>query len=202
MPTELPTQAMKNKEDKEKKKAKLVSDIEDVMKELQASLEQDNIIFERIRAIDKTKAVVENLVDDIQFWTKKKMFQIESERGQTVEIVARLMARFRASFGEWSDMFDQEIDDLEPLISKEEHVRCLLDRLPKRQRNQMEARYSRPLEQVQALIARTASHKIFIKKIGDVIRKNESSTSEDVSSFKHSLPSQPSSSSSTLIMPT
>ncbi|XP_071692717.1 putative F-box/FBD/LRR-repeat protein At4g03220 [Rutidosis leptorrhynchoides] len=193
---ELPTEAMKNKE----AKAKLVADIEDVMKELQASLEQDNILTDRNQAIDKAKVVIENLVDDIKVWTNKKMLQIESERVEIEENMTRLRAQLRASMREMKKMSYKEMDYVIPLILNMRRVRSLLDRLPKRQRKQMEAHYSRQLEQAEALIARPAPYKILLEKFDDAFRKNGSSTSEDVSSSTHPLPSQTSCSST--IVPT
>ncbi|XP_071695681.1 F-box/FBD/LRR-repeat protein At5g22660-like [Rutidosis leptorrhynchoides] len=139
---ELPTEAMKEKE----LKANMVSDIEDVMKGLQLSLEQENILIERNEAMDKKKVVIENL-------------------------------------------------GLQSLILKKVKVGCLLDRLPKRQRKQIYARYSQQHEQVQALFDRQDSNYNFIRKIIDVFR---SLASEDVSSSTHPLPSQTSSASSTI----
>lgn len=192
---ELPTQAMIAKEVKEKKKAKLVADIENLMKELQASLEQHCRFIERKKAIKKTKVVIENLVDELQVRTKKNMMQIESKRDQIREIVARLVAQIRASMGELKNLFMLENYDVAALLSKKRQVKFLLDNLPKRQRKQMEARYSCQLEETEALIAYQDSHNSFLDKIIDALSTDRSSTNQDVSSSKHPLASQPLSSS-------
>ncbi|XP_071693533.1 putative FBD-associated F-box protein At5g22720 isoform X2 [Rutidosis leptorrhynchoides] len=175
---EQPTEAMKEKEVKEQIKA----DIEDLIKELEASLEQDSIVIEK-------KVVIENLVNDIQIWTKEKKTQLESERGGLIEV--RLMAQFWASLRDFMDMFRQAFNDVKPLISKSTQVRCLLCSLPKRHREQMEAQYIQ-LEQVlaleESLNSRHVSYTDFVTKI-----------IEDVSGTKHPLSQHTSSSSSTIV---
>ncbi|XP_071695679.1 uncharacterized protein [Rutidosis leptorrhynchoides] len=114
--SELPTQAMKNKEINDKKKAKMVADIKDLMKELEASLEQDTIIIERNQAIDQTKLVFENLLDDIKVWKKKKNLQNESERGEIEENMTRLVVQLWKSVVELTDMFTKANRDVDPLI--------------------------------------------------------------------------------------
>ncbi|XP_071696289.1 putative F-box/FBD/LRR-repeat protein At1g78760 [Rutidosis leptorrhynchoides] len=192
---ELPTQAMKNKEINDKKKAKMVADIKDLMKELEASLEQDTIIIERNQAIDQTKLVIENLLDDIKVLKKKKMLQNESERGETEENLTRLVVQLYKSVLELTDMLTLENKDVEPLISKTEQVRFLLDSLPKQKRKPLDARYSRHLQQAETLIAHKKSHNNFLHQIIDVFSKDKSSTSEDVSSGTQPPPLQTSSSS-------
>ncbi|XP_071695689.1 putative F-box/FBD/LRR-repeat protein At4g00315 [Rutidosis leptorrhynchoides] len=187
---ELPTQELKEKE--------LKANIEDLVKELEASLEQDNMITERNQAIGMTKVVVENLVDAIKVWTKKKTLQNESERGQIEEIVTRLEAQLWKSVVELTDMFTKANQDVVPLILKKGQVRCLLDRLPKKQRKQMEAHYSRQFKQAKALIAHQASNNNLLHMIIDAFRKDRSSTSEDVSTSESTSESSSESSSESI----
>ncbi|XP_071695683.1 putative F-box/FBD/LRR-repeat protein At1g78760 [Rutidosis leptorrhynchoides] len=180
---EQPTEAMKEKEVKEQIKA----DIEDLIKGLEASLEQDNIITEK-------KVVIVNLFNDIQIWTKEKKTQIESERSQIEEIVARL--------SDIVDMLMQLANDLIFLRSKAMQIRCLLCSLPKRHGGQMVAHYSSQLDQVvaqtNALRARQASRNDFLNKIVDAFDNYKVLISEVVSSTKH-LPTSQASSSSTIV---
>ncbi|XP_071695986.1 uncharacterized protein [Rutidosis leptorrhynchoides] len=177
---------MKEKEVKELIKA----DFEDLMKGLQASLEQDSIITEK-------NVVIENLLNDIQIWTKEKKTQFESsERSQIEEIVGRL--------SDIMDMLMQLANDLKSLVPKAMQIRCLLCSMPKRHGGQMVAHYSSQLDQVvaqtNALRARLASRNDFVNKIVDAVNNYKVSTSEVVSSTKHLLTSQASSSST--IVPT
>ncbi|XP_071693896.1 putative F-box/FBD/LRR-repeat protein At4g03220 [Rutidosis leptorrhynchoides] len=196
---ELPTEAMKEKEVREKIKA----DIEVVMKELQASLEQGNILTERNEAIDKKKVVIQNLMDDIQVQKKKKVMQVETDDrgGQIEEIVARLETQLTVSLGEIVDMFGEAVNDLELLHTKKEQVVCFMDRLPKRYRVQMESSYTLLLQQAVAqdgaLIARQASNNDFVKRIIGAYKNYKVITSENVPSSEHLMPSETS-----LIMPT
>ncbi|XP_071693602.1 putative F-box/FBD/LRR-repeat protein At4g03220 [Rutidosis leptorrhynchoides] len=184
---EQPTEAMKEKEVKEQIKA----DIEDLMKGLQASLEQDNLITEK-------KVVIENLLNDIQIWTMEKKTQIESsERSQIEEIVSRL--------SDIMDMLMQLANDLKSLVPKAKQIRCLLCSMPIRHGGQMVAHYSSLLDQVlaqtNALCARQASFKEFVNKIVDAFHNYEVLTSEVVSSTKNLLTSQASSSSTIVSTP-
>ncbi|XP_071696057.1 uncharacterized protein [Rutidosis leptorrhynchoides] len=187
---------MKEKEVKEQIKA----DFEDILKELQASLEHENILTEK-------KVAITNLLDDIQIWTKKKETQIESERGQIEEMVAKLLAQFWPILVDYINMFWQVDNDLKPLSLKIEQARCLLNSMPKRHWAQMIAHYSLQLVLIvvraKALAARMDSHREFIIVIVDFFYNDKVSTSEDVSSSKHHpLPSQTSSSSSSTNVPT
>ncbi|KAI3698446.1 hypothetical protein L2E82_41996 [Cichorium intybus] len=91
-----PTKAMKQKEARAQKKAKLAADIESDMKEFQALLEHGNLIVDQK---EKAKAAFENII---------------------------------------------------AIFSKNIRIRSLLEKLPKRERAEIEARFSRHLEEAKA----------------------------------------------------
>nr|GFD35553.1 hypothetical protein [Tanacetum cinerariifolium] len=65
---------MKAKEAREKKRAKLLADIESDMKELQALVEKENMLFvERKQALESRKAAFQNLFAELNLLTKSKM---------------------------------------------------------------------------------------------------------------------------------
>ncbi|XP_071717576.1 uncharacterized protein [Rutidosis leptorrhynchoides] len=204
---ELPTEAMKEKEVK--------VEIEDILKDLQASIEQENILNQK-------KVGIEKLLDDIlKIGTNKKDTQIESESkskskserggGQIEEeMVAKLLTQFSEKLVDYTDMFRKVDNDLKPLSLKIEQASCLLCSMPKQQ---MISRYFIQIVQIvakaKALTARIDSHKDFVNAIADTFVDSDnkvSSTSEQEhvpsTTHKHPLSSQTtSSSSSTRIVP-
>ncbi|KAL7610418.1 hypothetical protein Lser_V15G10538 [Lactuca serriola] len=147
LPEEPPTKAMKQKEARVKRKAKLAAEIESDMKDLQGSIEQGNMIVDQK---EKAKAAFDNIIS---------------------------------------------------ISSKKSQIRSLLEKLPKRDRVELEARFSLQLEEEEALRGRLLSEIVnseedrcaFEKLISDYL----SSYDQDVSDSKLPPGSQMPSSSST-----
>lgn len=174
---------MKAKEAREKKKAKQITDIASHMKELQASLENENtLLVERKQAKEKTKVALEDLMVDLLFLRKYGM-ESQSERAHIEVVVAGLKSQIMALFEEMQDLIKQVHDDIVVIHKKETWVRISLEKLPKRLRAEMEAHYSHQVQETKS-------------KIYDAYKNNESDKIfPDFSSRKLLLPSQPSSSS-------
>ncbi|GJZ68212.1 hypothetical protein Tco_0631452 [Tanacetum coccineum] len=146
---EPPTKAMKAKEVREKN-AKLVAEIEPHMKELQALVEQGNMILvERKHAAEKTRVNLENLMTEVQVWTNNKMTQSEEVK-QSVE--SRLGVQLATCLGEIKVMTEQEFDDIKAIDLKKRQVRSLIESLPKRLMAVIESRYSPQLEVTETLV--------------------------------------------------
>ncbi|GKD18575.1 F-box domain, cyclin-like protein, partial [Tanacetum coccineum] len=94
-----PTKAMKAKEAREKRKAKAIADIESIMKELQTPPEQENMLA-RKPAKERTTVALDNLLAELQVWTKRKRMQCELEKKAHVnEMIARLKTHEDSSKG-------------------------------------------------------------------------------------------------------
>ncbi|PWA68869.1 F-box domain, cyclin-like protein [Artemisia annua] len=151
LPEPPPTKAMKAKEARAKK-AKLLADIHNHMKELQTSLEQGNMLFiERELALEKKKTIIENHMTVLQLWTEKKLMQTERDSAQTEVVVAGLKAQIAACLVEILDMISQDIDEAFTFSSKRAHIKSLLEALPKRQMTEMKVRYTHQLKEIETL---------------------------------------------------
>ncbi|GJY02953.1 F-box domain, cyclin-like protein [Tanacetum coccineum] len=189
LPEPPPTKAMKAKAVREKN-AKLVTEIEFHMKELQAMVEHGNMILVET---EKTLINLENLLTEVQVWTK--MTQSEEKLS-----VGRRLAVQRMSCLKELDVIQQGFDDIIAIVLKKQQVRSLIENLPKRQMAVIESRYSRQLEEPETLSAglRSRSEEIckFVEKITDNSEKNSTDktlTFHDASSSKLIEASEPSS---------
>nr|GFA51574.1 hypothetical protein [Tanacetum cinerariifolium] len=195
---------MKAKEVREKN-AKLVAEIEPHMKELQALVEQGNMILvERKHAAEKTRVNLENLMTEVQVWTNNKMTQSEEVK-QSVE---NRLVQLATCLGEVKVMTEQEFDDIIAIDLKKRQVRSLIESLPKRQMAVIESRYSRQLEETETLCVglRSTSQDVIelMKKITDDYKKNapdKTLTFQDASSIKLLPASEPSSFSAVINTP-
>ncbi|KVH95632.1 F-box domain, cyclin-like protein [Cynara cardunculus var. scolymus] len=169
LPEAPPTKAMQQKEARAKKKAKLAAEIESHMMELRTSLEQGKLHFETKQ---RFKLGFEDLMVRLQALTK---MQIESERTlieqvkESAEILkagmqmqvyereiigtgirAQLVTQIEACAGVLRALLKQECEESEFIFSRKFVVGLLLDNLPKRQRTEIEACYSRLLQESEA----------------------------------------------------
>nr|GEZ69482.1 hypothetical protein [Tanacetum cinerariifolium] len=163
------------------KKAKLLADIHNYMKELQTSLEQGNMLFnERKLALEKKKTTVEHHMTVLQLM-------------QTVSDSAQI----------------EDIDEAFTFSSKRAHIISLLEALPERHMSEMEGRYTHPLKEIETLCdsLRSARRDLFSyveEKIEALKEYNSDKISaiHDVSVSEVLQASQPSSSSSAAPPPT
>ncbi|GJS56803.1 F-box domain, cyclin-like protein [Tanacetum coccineum] len=202
-----PTKAMKAKEAREKKRAKLLADIESDMKELQALVEKENMLFlERKQALESRKAAFQNLFAELKLLTKSKMMQSEPERYQNKDVTAGLRTQIRACLGELKGLVNQANEGSIAIFRKKERIKLYLERLPKIQRAKLEERYSRQLEEAETLFVGLDStcedvYPYFIKTMEEHVEDNSDnlSTLEDVSSHKLPPASQPTFSSEAIV---
>nr|GEX44392.1 zinc finger, CCHC-type [Tanacetum cinerariifolium] len=190
------------------KKAKLLADIHNHMKELQTSLEQGNMLFnERKLALEKKKTTVEHHMTVLQLWTDKKLMQIERDSAQIEVVVARLKAQIAACLVEILDMVSQDIDEAFTFSSKRAHIILLLEAFPERHMTKMEGRYTHQLKEIETLCdsLRSARRDLFSyveEKIEALKEYNSDKISaiHDVSVSEVLRASQPSSSSSAAVI--
>ncbi|GJZ98960.1 F-box domain, cyclin-like protein [Tanacetum coccineum] len=200
LPEPPPTKAMKAKKARAKK-AKLLADIHNYMKELQTSLEQGNMLFnERKLALEKKKTNLEYHMTLLQLWTEQKLMQTNAVAGLKAQIAACLL--------EILDMVSQDIDEAFTFSSKRAHIISLLEALPERQMTEMEARYTHQLKEIGTLCTslRSARRDLFsyVEKNIEAFKEYNSdkiSAIHGVSASEVLLASQPSSSSSSAAPP-
>nr|GEU40218.1 zinc finger, CCHC-type [Tanacetum cinerariifolium] len=185
------------------KKAKLLADIHNHMKELQTSLEQGNMLFnERKLALENKKTTVEHHMTVLQLWTDKNLMQIERDSAQIEVVVARLKAQIAAYLVEILDMVSQDIDEAFTFSSKRAHIISLLEAFPERHMTEMEGRYTHQLKEIETLCdsLRSARRDLFsyIEEKIEALKEYNSdkiSAIHDVSVSEVLQASQPSSSS-------
>ncbi|PWA51822.1 F-box domain, cyclin-like protein [Artemisia annua] len=202
------TKAMKAKRAREKKRAKLLADIESDMKELQASVEKENMLFvERKQALESRKAAFENLSAELKLLTKNKMIQSEPESYQIKDVTAGLRTQIRACSGELKGLFDQANEGSIAIFRKKKRIKLYLKDLPKLQRAKLEERYSHQLEEAETLISSLDStcqdvNTYLIKIMEEHVEDNSEnfSTLQDVSSHKLPPASQPKFSSAAILL--
>jgi hypothetical protein len=178
---------MKAKEAREKKRAKLLAEIESDMKELQALVEKENMLFvERKQALESRKAAFKNLFVELKLLSKSKMMQSEPERYQIKE------TQFHACSEELKGLVDQANEGSLAIFRNKERVKLYLEDLPKLQRAKLEERYSRQLEEAETLFVSLDStcqdvYPCLIKIMDEHAEDNSEnfSTLQDVSSHKH-----------------
>nr|XP_043639022.1 putative F-box/FBD/LRR-repeat protein At4g03220 [Erigeron canadensis]XP_043639023.1 putative F-box/FBD/LRR-repeat protein At4g03220 [Erigeron canadensis] len=213
IPEEPPTKAMIAKQAREMKRAKLIADIERCMTELKTSLEQVNtVLVERKEAAEKTKVALENIIPEVKVWTKKTITKSEPEQptesAESRKVLGGLMTKFLARVKKMEKLVMQYDDLSVDIRSKKEYVILLFEKLPKRQRAEMETRYARQLEEAEILSVHLHStyedaYNYLEEMLGDVTEciSGCNSTCQDVSSSKLPLASQPSSSTSAIPRP-
>nr|XP_043639058.1 putative F-box/FBD/LRR-repeat protein At4g00315 [Erigeron canadensis] len=211
IPEEPPTKAMIAKQARETKRAKLIADIDNCMKELQTELEQQNMLpAEREVAKEKAKLGVEKLMAELQEILVRKRL-MENEPGKEMESVeiyklaARMMAQIIACLEEITRLIEQDYDNAHVISSKKVRVRSLLEAMPKRQKAEIEARYSHQLEETESMCNRLTSKYrdmcSYLQKTMDVFKEVASdynSTFHIISSRALPLVSQLSSSSTSV----
>nr|GEW30979.1 hypothetical protein [Tanacetum cinerariifolium]GEW76846.1 hypothetical protein [Tanacetum cinerariifolium] len=197
---------MKAKEAREKKRAKLLADIESDMKELQALVEKENMLFvERKQALESRKAAFQNLFAELNLLTKSKMMQSEPERYQNKDVTAGLRTQICACLGELKGLVNQANEGSIAIFRKKERIKLYLERLPKLQRAKLEESYSRQLEEAETLFVGLDStcedvYPYFIKTMKEHVEDNSDNlTLEDVSSHKLPPESQPTFSSAEIV---
>nr|GEY01403.1 hypothetical protein [Tanacetum cinerariifolium] len=207
LPEPPPTKAMKAKEVREKKRAKLLAAIESGMKELQASVEKENMLFvERKEALESGKTAFENLFAELKLLTKSKMMQSEPERYQIKDVTAGLISQIRACSGELDGLVDQANEGSIAIFLKKERIKLYLEDLPKLQRAKLEERYSRQLEEAETLFVSLRStcqdvYPYLIKIMKELVEDNSEnfSTLQDVSCHKLPPASQPTFTSAAIV---
>lgn len=197
-----PTKAMKAKEAREKRKAKVIANIESIIKELQTPPEQENMLARKL-AKERTTVALDNLSAELEVWTKRKRMQGELEKKVHVnEMIARLKAHIHVDLGEMKIIMKQENDDLEAIVSKRDHICSLGGKLSKRLRLAMGAHYSDQFEKASRLIYWLYSEIFSSWQIVAHYEKymfNYNLTYEDSSKDKVPPEWQPSTSSSSLV---
>nr|GEV03970.1 hypothetical protein [Tanacetum cinerariifolium] len=148
---------MKAKEAREKRKAKVIADIESIMKELQTPPEKENMLA-RKPAKERTTVALDNLLAELQVWTKRKRMQCELEKKAHVnEMIDRLKAHIRVVLGEMKIIMKQENDDLDAIVSKRDQICSLGEKLGKRLKAEMVQHYADQFEETKRLISCLAS---------------------------------------------
>nr|XP_043607436.1 F-box/FBD/LRR-repeat protein At1g80470-like [Erigeron canadensis]XP_043607437.1 F-box/FBD/LRR-repeat protein At1g80470-like [Erigeron canadensis] len=204
IPEEPPTKAMIAKQAREAKRAKLIAEVKNYLKELQAELEQQNMLpAEREVAEEKAKLGVEKLMSEIQeILVRKKLMR--SEPGKAMESVeiyvlaARTMAQIVDCMQEILGLIEQAYKNAHVISSKRERVRSLLEAMPKRHKAEMEARYSHQLEETDRFTSKYRYMFTYLQKTLDAFKEVKSdynSTFPNISSTNLPLASQLSSSS-------
>ncbi|KAI3698447.1 hypothetical protein L2E82_41998 [Cichorium intybus] len=152
-------------EDPATKAMKQAAEIESHMKELQASIEKGNMIAERK---EKTNAIYKKIEVEIGVLSQKKMMQNDPPIGQSKEEIEMQLQGFKADIVRLARQCKICVEEMKVVIN-EEHRECiamslkrmqivlLLGKLPKQERAEVEARYSRQLKEVEALHARLLS---------------------------------------------
>nr|GEY35346.1 reverse transcriptase domain-containing protein [Tanacetum cinerariifolium] len=157
-------EAEKSQKQLQEKNAKLVTEIELHMKELQALVEHGNWILVQT---ETTKVKLKNLITKVQVWTTNKMMQsgevkqsIDSRLGvqlKTFEKLIKVMSEQGFTF------------DL-----KRRQVRSLIESLPNRQMAVIQSRYSRQLDETETMCDRLRSRLEgvckFLEKIPDDLK--------------------------------
>ncbi|XP_052625174.1 putative F-box/FBD/LRR-repeat protein At4g13965 [Lactuca sativa] len=153
LPEPPPTKAMKQKEARAKK-AKRAAEIAIHMTEFQALLDHENMNVERTQAKEKANVALEKL-----------MAQSKAQVGKMHNQTERLMAEFKICVEEVRDLVNEEEAEVKAIISKGTLIRSLLEDMPKRERTEVEARYSRQLEEIEAQHVRLASRLVTLEGI-------------------------------------
>ena len=142
---------MKQKEARAKK-AKRAAEIAIHMTEFQALLDHENMNVERTQAKEKANVALEKL-----------MAQSKAQVGKMHNQTERLMAEFKICVEEVRDLVNEEEAEVKAIISKGTLIRSLLEDMPKRERTEVEARYSRQLEEIEAQHVRLASRLVTLE---------------------------------------
>ncbi|KAJ9549861.1 hypothetical protein OSB04_022404 [Centaurea solstitialis] len=182
LPQAPPTKAMQQKEARAKKKAKLAAEIENHMMELQTSLDQGKLHAETKELF---KSRFEDLMVRLQMlMTHQRSMQIASERPSIEQVKeyadilkaetqmevfqrqiigngirAQLVEQIETCAGVLRGLLKLEYEAAEFIFSRKFMVRLLLDNLPKRQRTEIEACYSRLLKESDAHSERLISER-------------------------------------------
>ena len=198
---------MKAKEAREKKRAKLLAEIESDMKELQALVEKENMLFvERKQALESRKAAFKNLFVELKLLSKSKMMQSEPERYQIKDVMDELITQIHACSEELKGLVDQANEGSIAIFQQKEHIKLYLEDLPKQQRAKLEERYSRQLEEAETLFVSLDStcqdvYPYLIKIMDEHAEDNSEnfSTLQDAPSHKLPPASQPTMSSAAIV---
>ncbi|KVH95631.1 F-box domain, cyclin-like protein [Cynara cardunculus var. scolymus] len=199
------TRAMRQKVAWEKRKAKQVEDFESHITELQASLE---VVTSHIGVGTKERvsAAFGNLMEELEVLNKqmKKYAEMQMPVNQRkVQLEREARARIEACAGEMQALVNQEKDEVLTIFSKKDLIRSLLQKFPKRQMAEIEARYSRQIEESEAQIEHLFNEHLTSKRFVDDHIKFMSCNIvmfPDLTSINIPLASQPSSSSSPIIL--
>ncbi|KAL4570240.1 hypothetical protein LXL04_025891 [Taraxacum kok-saghyz] len=191
LPEAPPTKAMKQKEARAKKKAQQAAEIEAHMEELKILIDGEYPIVERQLAKEKANTAFKNLLAElptlsllkIKTSLEKMKMQVDQEKvvvDQGDSETERLMAELKICVEEVRVLVKEEKEEAMAILVKEALIRSLLENLGKRERTQVEARYSRQLEETKAHSGRllseiVASEAIFAfeKLVSDTFLKYE-----------------------------